>query len=207
MNVLWLNKETLEERVLHEFFYFNDTSSWVRVPEGATFATGDKYDFVFRKDGYYYDCGGWIPSDVTLCDLLEHEFLNLFWVKGGLKETVATDKKHVNNKALSNNFVVDWEQVFGEKFVDSVSKAVKKNKGNTMKNDTFTLERLLGCEVRINYSGVTGYITDIFGDGVCLYICCGNSFDVVSKHNLTFFTEDGDELVFDEYVAMYYGEC
>ena len=122
----------------------------------------------------------------------------------------------VKGGILSNNFTVTWEQVFGEKFVDSVikavkqntdivSKAVKHNKDNNMKNDTFTLERLLGCEVRINYSGVTGYVADITSNGHFLRIYCGSSFDFVIKHDLTFFTEDGDELTFDDYVNMYYG--
>ena len=110
------------------------------------------------------------------------------------------------DSALSNNFTVTWEKVFGEKFVDSVSKAVNQNKDNNMKNDTFTLERLLGCEVRINYSGVTGYVTDITSNGHFLRIYCGSSFDFVIKHDLTFFTENGDELTFDEYVEMYYGD-
>ena len=121
------------------------------------------------------------------------------------------------NNNLSNNFTVTWEQVFGEKLVDSVSKAmkqntdivsktVKQNKTNTVKNDTFKLERLLGCEVKINYSGVTGYVTDITSNGHFLRIYCGSSFDFVIKHDLTLFTEDGDELTFDEYVEMYYGD-
>lgn len=157
--VLWLNIETLEEKVITDGKqYYSDV--WVRVPEGATFATGDKDNFVFRKDGWYYDNqkGWWVKGDVNLQDLYKHEFVKLFWVKSDVKENL------------------------------------------------FTLERLLGCEVKINYSGVTGYVTDITNNGYFLHICCGSSFDVVSKHLLTFFTEDGDELTFDEYVNMYYGE-
>lgn len=157
MNVLWLNKETLEERVLHEFFYFNDASSWVKVPDGAIFATGDKYSFVFRKDGFYYEHGEWVKTELTFDKVDSYPQLKLFWVNSNVKDSV------------------------------------------------FTLERLLGCEVKINYSGVTGYVTDISNDGYFLHICCGSSFDVVSKHRLTFFTEDGDELVFDDYVKLYYG--
>ena len=53
----------------------------------------------------------------------------------------------VKGDILSNNFTVTWEQVFGEKFIDSVSKAVKQNTDNAVENDTFALNRLLGCEV------------------------------------------------------------
>lgn len=156
--VLWLNKETLEERYLDRFSVFPYNSSWVEVPEGSTFATGDKDNFVFRKDGWYCDnqTGRWVKGYVNIQDLYKHEFMKLFWVKSDVK---------VN---------------------------------------PFTLERLLGCEVKINYSGVTGHVTDITNNGYFLHICCGSSFDVVSKYHLTFFTEDGDELTFDEYVQLYY---
>lgn len=154
--VLWLNIETLEEMVINDGKKFY-SDVWVKVPEGATFATGDKDDYVFRKDGWYYEQGEWVKGNVTIKNLHTHEFVKLFWVKGGVK------------------------------------------------GDMFTLERLLGCEVKINYSGVTGYVTDIIDNGLCLHICCGGSFDVVSKYYLTFFTEDGDKLTFDEYVKMYYG--
>lgn len=154
--VLWLNKNTLEEKYLESGSAIKGID-WVRVPEGATFATGDKDNFVFRKDGWYYDNqkGEWFKGDVTIQNLHTHKFVKLFWTKGG-------------------------------------------------KDNVFTLERLLGCEVKINYSGVTGYVTDIIDNGCFLHICCGSSFDVVSKNNLTFFTEDGDELTFDEYVQLYY---
>jgi len=92
---------------------------------------------------------------------------------------------------------VNFEQVTLEDLKEMV--------GEGSKDNIFTLDRLLGCEVKINYSGVTGYVTDIFDDGVFLHICCGDNFDVVSRYNLTFFTEDGDELKFDEYVERYYG--
>lgn len=155
--VLWLNKETLEERWLHKFYCFIDTSLWVRVPDGATFATGDKDNFVFRKDGWYYEDGEWVETNVLLKHFPDYKYIKLFWVKSNVKDNV------------------------------------------------FTLERLLGCEVKINYSGVAGYVTGITNNGYFLHICCGSSFDVVSKYYLTFFTEDGDELVFDEYVERYYG--
>jgi len=156
---LWLNKNTLEEKYLESGSVIKGID-WINVPDGATFATGDKDNLVFRKDGWYYDnqTGWWIKGYVNLQNLCKHEFVKLFWVKNGVKENI------------------------------------------------FTLERLLGCEVKINYSGVTGYVTDITNNGYFLHICCGSSFDVVSKHRLTFFTEDGDELTFDEYVEMYYGE-
>lgn len=194
--VLWLNKETLEECYLDKISVFPYHSSWVKVPEGATFATGDKDNFLFRKDGWYYEDGEWVETNVLLKHFPEYEHIKLFWVKGDIKARI-----------LSNNFTVTWEKVFGEKFVDSVSKAVRQNKETTMKKDgVFTLERLLGCEVKINCSGVTGYVTDITNNGYFLHICCGSNFDVVSKHHLTFFTEDGDELTFDEYVNIYYGD-
>ena len=125
----------------------------------------------------------------------------------------------VKDSVLSNNFTVTWEKVFGEKFVDSVSKAmkqntdivsktVKQNKENTMKNDTFTLERLLGCEVKFTDPfglTVTGNISKVRSS--CLvHVTCDLFKGVVGVKNLTFFTEDGDELTFDEYVNMYYGE-
>ena len=53
----------------------------------------------------------------------------------------------VKDSVLSSNFTVAWEQVFGEKFINSVIKAMKQNKENTVKKDNFILERLLGCEV------------------------------------------------------------
>lgn len=203
--VLWLNKNTLEEKYLRARVFIRGID-WVKVPDGATFATGDKDNFVFRKDGWYYDNqkGEWVETNVLLKYFPEYKYIKLFWVKSDVKDSV-----------LSNNFTVAWEQVFGEKFVDSVikavkqnktivSKAVKHNKEKTMKNDTFALERLLGCEVKINYSGVAGYVTDIIDNGHAFHICCGDSFDVVSKYYLTFFTEDGDELTFDEYVQLYY---
>lgn len=196
--VLWLNKETLEERYLDKFSVFPYHSSWVEVPEGAAFATGDKYNFVFRKDGWYYEHGDWVETELTFNKVGNYSQLKLFWVKS---EYLWSDSK---GGSLSKNFTVAWEQVFGEKFVDSVSKAIKQNNDSTMKNDTFKLERLLGCEVKINYCGVTGYVTDIANNGYFLHICCGRIFDVVSKYHLTFFTEDGDELTFDEYVQLYY---
>lgn len=149
--VLWLNKFTLEESYLAVGEHWRGIG-WVKVPEGATFATGDKDNFVFRKDGWYYEHGEWVETNVLLKHFPEYKNIRLFWVKSGI----------------------------------------------------FTLERLLGCEVKIKYSGVTGYVTDIIDDGCFLHICCGSSFDVVSKYYLTFFTEDGDELTFDEYVQLYY---
>lgn len=154
--VLWLNKNTLEEKYLEVGSVIKGID-WVKVPDGATFATGDKDNFVFRKDGWYYEDGVWVETNVLLKHFPEYKYIKLFWVKSDVKENI------------------------------------------------FTLERLLGCEVRINYSGVTGYVTDITNNGYFLHICCGSSFDVVSKNNLIFFTEDGDELTFDEYVKLYYG--
>ena len=136
-----------------------------------------------------------------------------------LKEMVGEDSRCNNN--LSNNFTVTWEQVFGEKFIDSVikamkqntdivSKTVKQNKDNTMKNDTFTLERLLGCETEFSDPfgrNVSGYISKVRNSGL-VDVTCDLIKGVVGVKNLTFFTEDGDELTFDEYVEMYYrGNC
>lgn len=153
--VLWLNKNTLEEKYLEDGSVIKGID-WVEVPDGSTFATGDKDNFVFRKDGWYYEDGEWVETNVLLKHFPEYKQIKLFWVKSDVKGGI------------------------------------------------FTLERLLGCEVKINYSGVTGYVTDITNNGHFLHICCGSSFDVVSKYHLTFFTEDGDGLTFDEYVQLYY---
>lgn len=156
---LWLNKNTLEEKYLESGSVIKGID-WVNVPDGATFATGDKDNFVFRKDGWYYDNQKveWVETNVLLKHFPEYDHIKPLWVKSDIKDNV------------------------------------------------FTLERLLGCEVKIKYSGVTGYVTDITNNRYFLHICCGSSFDVVSKNNLTFFTEDGDELKFDEYVELYYGD-
>lgn len=118
----------------------------------------------------------------------------------GLKEMVGETNRCDNT--LSNNFTVAWEQVFGEKFIDSVYKAVKKNKVKTLKNEIFTLERLLGCEVKLfcerfylNENNLRNIVS----------ICKQLERDLESGLGcLTFFTEDGDELTFDEYVQLYY---
>ena len=110
----------------------------------------------------------------------------------------------VKGGILSNNFTVAWEQVFGEKFADSVikamkqntdivSKTVKQNETNTVKNDTFTLERLLGCEVEFSSPfGITvnGYISKVRNSGL-VHVTC-DLFKGVGAKSLTFFTEDGD---------------
>lgn len=159
--VLWLNKETLEERWLHPYFCFIIPDLWVKVPEGATFATGDKDNFVFRKDGWYYEnqTGWWIEGYVNLQELYKHEFMKLFWVKGDIKDNI------------------------------------------------FILERLLGCKVLfgdalyhvnyIYYAGTVGHLV-LETDTRRAYVS--------DLSLLTFFTEDGDELTFVEYVNMYYGE-
>lgn len=159
--VLWLNKETLEVCYLDKISVFPYHSSWVRVPDGATFATGDKDSFSFRKDGWYYDnqTSEWIKGYVTIKNLHTHEFVKLFWVKSDVKENI------------------------------------------------FTLERLLGCEVLFEnrYQSSKGYITSV-GDGCSVTLGCGVIITVPNISNLTFITEDGDELTFDEYVKLYYGE-
>ena len=159
--VLWLNKETLEERYLDKFSVLPYRCSWVKVPEGATFATGDRDNFVFRKDGWYYDnqTGWWVKGDVTIKNLHTHEFVKLFWVKNGVKENL------------------------------------------------FTLERLLGCEVFFanGYQSSKGYITSVEND-CSVTLNYGGIITVPNVSSLTFFTEDGDELTFDEYVSMYYGD-
>ena len=83
----------------------------------------------------------------------------------------------------------------------------KQNKTNTVKNDTFTLERLLGCEVKfISPFGITlnGHITRVRPSGI-VCVNCDKFFGMIGTKSLTFFTEDGDELTFDEYVNKYYG--
>lgn len=115
------------------------------------------------------------------------------------------------NDAAKHNGVCAWDDgeitegwLDDDNFEQVTLEELKEMVGESVKDNIFTLERLLGCEVKVNYSGVTGYVTDIIDNGLCLHICCGNSFDVVGKYYLTFFTEDGDELTFDEYVKLYY---
>lgn len=154
--VLWLNKETLEERYLDKFSVFPYHSSWVEVPEGAAFATGDKDNFVFRKDRFYYEHGEWINGDVTIQNIHTYEFVKLFWVKGD-------------------------------------------------KDNVFTLERLLGCEVA--YKGVNYWVTSIYNISKGKHLILYNGTHLAYMPDLkllTFFTEDGDELTFDEYVKLYY---
>ena len=123
----------------------------------------------------------------------------------------------VKDSVLSKNFTTAWEQVFSEKFADSVikamkqntdivSKAVKQNKESLMKKDNFTLERLLGCEVLFSnrYKSSKGYISNV-DNGCSVTLDRGVIITLPNMSRLTFFTEDGDELTFDEYVAMYYG--
>lgn len=157
--VLWLNKETLEERYLDKFSVFPYNSSWVEVPEGSTFATGDKDNFVFRKDGWYYEDGEWVETNVLLKHFPKYKYIKLFWVKGDTKENI------------------------------------------------FTLERLLGCEVV--YKGVNYWVTSIYNISRGKHLILYNGTElayVLDLKLLTFFTEDGDELTFDEYVERYYGE-
>lgn len=155
--VLWLNKETLEERYLDKFSVFPYSSSWVEVPEGVTFATGDKDNFVFRKDGWYYENGVWVETNILLKHFPEYKQIKLFWVKGDIKYNI------------------------------------------------FTLERLLGCEVL--FGGTLYHVHYIYHAGVVghLVLETDTRRAYVSDFNLlTFFTEDGDELTFDEYVQLYY---
>lgn len=156
--VLWLNKNTLEEKYLESGSVIKGID-WINVPDGATFATGDKDNFVFRKDGWYYDNqkGEWVETNVLLKDFPEYKYIKLFWVRSDVKDNV------------------------------------------------FTLERLLGCEVLfgdtlyhvnyIYYAGTVGHLV-LETDTRRAYV---SDFNL-----LTFFTEDGDELTFDEYVQLYY---
>ena len=158
--VLWLNNETLEERYLDKFSVFPYHSSWIEVPDGATFATGDKDNFIFRKDGWYYDeqNGGWVETNVFLKHFPEYKYIKLFWVKGD-------------------------------------------------QDNTFTLKRLLGCEVL--FGDTLYHVNYIYYAGAVGHLVLGTDTRgayVSDLSLLTFFTEDGDELTFDEYVAMYYGE-
>lgn len=158
--ILCLNKNTLEEK------YFESGSvirgiDWVQVPEGATFATGDKGNLVFRKDGWYYDNqkDEWIETNVLLKHFPEYKHIKLFWVKSDTKK------------------------------------------------NSFTLERLLGCEVAFENDFVLskGYVSSV-DNGFYVTIGIGVIVNVKEMSPLTFFTEDGDELTFDEYVNMYYGD-
>lgn len=156
--VLWLNKETLEERWVHPYFCFINPDIWVKIPEGATFATGDKDNFVFRKDGWYYENGVWVETNVLLKHFPEYKYIKLFWVKSDVKDNI------------------------------------------------FTLERLLGCEVA--YKGVNYWVTSIYNISKGKHLILYNGTHLIYMPDLkllTFFTEDGDELTFDEYLKMYYG--
>ena len=75
------------------------------------------------------------------------------------------------------------------------------------KYSVFTLERLLGCEVLFEnrYQSSKGYISSV-DDGCSVTLDCGVITTLPNMYRLTFFTEEGDELTFDEYVKMYYGE-
>lgn len=111
----------------------------------------------------------------------------------------------VKGGILSNNFTIAWEQVFGEAFVDSVIKAAKQNREGVVKNDIFTLERLLGCGVL--FGDTLYYVHYIYHAGIVghLVLETDTRRAYVSDFNLlTFFTEDGDDLTFDEYVKLYY---
>lgn len=156
--LLWLNKNTLEEKYLKVGNAIRGID-WVKVPDGTTFATVDRNPITFRKDGWYYDdwCGSWKKSVVTLDTVNTYNALKLLWVKSNVKDNV------------------------------------------------FTLERLLGCEVLfgdtlyhvnyIYYAGTIGHLV-LETDTRRAYV---SDFNL-----LTFFTEDGDELIFDEYVQLYY---
>lgn len=158
--VLWLNKETLEERWLQPYFCFINPSLWVEVPEGATFATGDKDNFVFRKDGWYYEDGEWVETNVLLKHFPDYKYIKLFWIESEYLWDVSDNK--------------------------------------------FTLERLLGCEVKL--FGERFYLSEESLRNMTI-ICKKLDKDVeVGLGCLTFFTEDGDELTFDGYVTMYYGD-
>lgn len=129
-------------------------------------------------------------------------------IHDGFNQVTLEDlKEMVGECERCDSFMVSWEKVFGEKFADSVYKAVKQNKDNAMKKDSvFTLERLLGCEVKINSTsgGVNkGHISKIMWDKI-VFVSCGYHFEIADVNDLTFFTEDGDELTFDEYVQLYY---
>ena len=158
-------------------------------------------DFSVHDAAKHNGICAWDDGEITEGWLQDESFKSV--TLEDLKEMVGETNRCDNT--LSNNFTVAWEQVFGEKFIDSVSKAVKQNKDNTMKSDTFTLERLLGCEVLfgdtlyhvnyIYYAGAVGHLV-LETDTRRAYV---SDFNL-----LTFFTEDGDELTFDEYVQLYY---
>ena len=164
--VLWLNIETLEERVINDGKKFY-SDVWVKVPDGATFATGDKDNFVFRKDGWYYNNqkGWWVKGSITIKDVCKHKLATMFWVGEISKE---------ENKPA--------------------------NKG-----EVFTLERLIGCEVLFDnesYYVIYVYYTHQIGH---LVLENDSRRAYISDFNyLTFFTEYGGVLTFDEYVQLYY---
>lgn len=186
------------------------------TPQDILQAVGllDKLGYeVVRNDFSVYDAAShngvcaWDDGEITEGWLDDDNFKQV--TLEDLKEMVGEMVGETNkcNTTLSNNFSVAWEQVFGEAFIDSVIKAVKQNKDNTINNDKFTLERLLGCEVEFSDPfGITvnGYVSKVRNSGL-VHVTCDSFYGVEGAKNLTFFTEDGDELTFDEYVVMHYG--
>jgi len=191
------------------------------IPQDILQAVG-----LFDKLGYEAGCDfsaddaarhngvcAWDDGEITEGWLYDDNFYQV--TLEDLKEMVGETDRCNNN--LSNNFTVTWEQVFGEKFIDSVikamkqntdivSKTVKQNKDNAVENDTFALNRLLGCEVL--FGDTLYHVHYIYHAGAVAHLVLetDTSRAYVSDFNLlTFFTEDGDELTFDEYVDMYYG--
>lgn len=184
------------------------------------FKSSNKYEIedalvVLKKLGYSECESGFSISDAVMDDGIcawDDGEITEGWLDDGgfeqvtlegLKEMVGETNRCYNT--LSNNFTVVWEQVFGEKFIDSVCKAVKQNKDTIMKNDTFTLKRLLGCEVLFDCT--TYYVNYIYYEGEVgnLVLETDTRRAYVSDLSLlTFFTEDDDEVTFDEYVQLYY---
>lgn len=103
----------------------------------------------------------------------------------------------------------NFEQVTLEELREMVGEMVgETNKcNNTLSdNNRFTVGRLLGCEVL--FDDTLYYVHYIYHAGIVghLVLEADTRRAYVSDFNLlTFFTEDGDELTFDEYVNMYYG--
>lgn len=117
--VLWLNKNTLEEKYLKVRVVLKGVD-WVIVPDGATFATGDKGSFAFRKDGWYYDeqSGGWIETNVLLKHFPEYKYIKLFWVRSDIKDSIFTLERLIGCEVLFENRKLFIEDIVNDYIVE-----------------------------------------------------------------------------------------
>lgn len=114
--------------------------------------------------------------------------------------------------AASHNGICAWDDgeitegwLDDDNFEQVTLEDLKEMVGEGVKDNVFTLERLLGCEVSLH--GEIGYICNTYNyHGGVVHLLIDGCLASSKPSDLTFFTEDGDELTFDEYVSLYYGE-